>query len=54
MFPFEREILSLREDEKRIIILRGRPIVIRLATDDDFDTAVVYEPVEQPRGEGPR
>lgn len=53
-YPFEAELLRLKPGEQAIHIIRGRAYVIRSATDDDYDTAVVFEAAEQPRGEGPR
>jgi len=53
-FPFEDEIIALESGEERIYMIRGQALVIRLATDDDFDNAVVFDPFEQPRGEGPK
>lgn len=53
-FPFEEEILAMKDSEARIYSIRGRAFVIRPAADDDYDNAVVYEPIEQPRGEGPK
>jgi 2-C-methyl-D-erythritol 4-phosphate cytidylyltransferase len=52
--PFEDELLALEGTEERIYLIRGQAFVIRLATDDDFDKATVFQPFEQPRGEGPR
>lgn len=53
-YPFEDELLTLKENESCIHIIRGRAFVIRPAADDDYDNAVVLDPFEQPRGEGPK
>lgn len=53
-YPFLDEVLGLKPGQQAIHIIRGQAFVIRPAADDDFDTCVVYDEVEQPRGEGPR
>lgn len=52
-YPFEDELLALKENESCIHIIRGRAFVIRPAADDDFDKVVAYEPLDT-RGEGPK
>ena len=35
-FPFESHILELREGEETIIVIKGRPILMTPATEDDI------------------